>query len=71
MTQPKACAGRRCQQVLEQSRGGGQCPQGGTWVGSLHAGRRTYLVTTCEQHMSGLLDAEPYEDDAGVTGAAR
>ena len=55
-------AARQCQRVVETERGGGQCPRESTWVGSLHAGRQIYLVETCEQHMSGLIDAAPLED---------
>jgi hypothetical protein len=31
-------------------------------VGALRAGRQTYFVETCEQHVSGLIDAIPLED---------
>ena len=55
-------AARQCQRVVETERGGGQCPRESTWVGSLHTGRQIYFVETCEQHMSGLIDAVPLED---------
>ena len=57
-------AARQCQRVVETERGWGQCPRESTWVGSLHAGRQIYLVETCEQHMSGLIDAAPLEDES-------
>jgi len=64
VTDHRVLAVRQCQRVIETERGGGQCPRESSWVGSLHAGRQTYLVETCEQHMSGLIDAAPLEDES-------
>jgi hypothetical protein len=64
VTDHRVLAARQCQRVVETERGGGQCPRESTWVGSLHAGRQIYLVETCEQHMSGLIDAAPLEDES-------
>ena len=31
----------------------------------------TYVIETCEQHMSGLIDAAPLEDESNDAGSAR
>jgi hypothetical protein len=57
-------AARQCQRAVETEHGAGQCPRESTWVGALHAGRQTYFVETCEQHMSGLIDAVPLDEES-------
>ena len=52
---------RRCQRVIDGDRGRGQCPRDATWRGSLHAAREIYVVESCDQHKSGLVDAEPLD----------
>jgi len=51
----------RCQRVVKTESDSGQCPRDATWRGSLHASREIYVVESCDQHKSGLIDAEPLD----------
>jgi hypothetical protein len=52
---------QRCQRVVKTDGESGQCPRDATWRGALHAARDIYIVESCDQHRSGLIDAEPLD----------
>jgi len=56
---------QRCQRVVDSGSGRMQCPNSATWIGRLHAAREIYIVKSCEQHSSGLIDAEPIDGNWG------
>jgi len=51
----------RCQRLIGTGDARGQCPLGATWRGTLHVGRDLYVAESCDQHRSGLVDAEPLD----------
>jgi len=51
----------RCQRVTGTGENRAQCPLEATWRGTLHVGRDLYVVESCDQHRSGLIDAEPLD----------
>ena len=49
-----------CERLVESPDGREQCPNAASWRGVLHTGRNHFVSLACEEHVAGLIEAEPF-----------